>query len=170
MKQILIDILQFLLLVIAQVMVSSFADFGPSILICFYPLYILAAPPRSSHIRIMVAAFLLGFLVDFFSNGILGLHASASVLLAFAQPLLKKTVIKEADQGNNQRNIIGNSGWIRFTIYVFLGLSIHHIFLTIVENFGTPFIGNSLKRIILSVILNTVIILMIEFGIFHKKS
>ena len=169
MKQLMIDIIQFLLLVVAQVLVSSFVNFGPSVMICFYPFYILSSSSRTSPARLLISAFLLGFFVDFYSNGVLGLHASASVLLAFIQPLLMKIILRGSDIEKQARPGLANSGATRFTIYIFSGLLFHHIFLAIVENFGTPFMSESIARILISVLLNTLIIVLIEFGIFYKK-
>jgi rod shape-determining protein MreD len=169
MKQILIDIFEFMLLVVAQVLVSSFVNFGPSVLICFYPFYILSATSKTSRARLLITSFMLGFFVDFFSNGILGLHASASVFLAFMQPLLMRLFLREGEMEKQARPSLANSGITRFTLYVLAGLFLHHTFLTTVENFGTPFMGESLLRILFSVVLNTIIILLIEFGIFYKK-
>lgn len=170
MKQLLIDILQFLLLVTAQILVSSFVNFGPSVLICFYPLYILSKSPKTPVSQILISSFILGLLIDFFSNGVLGLNASASVFLAFIQPGLMKLILRSGEMDKQSRPGIYISGVSRYTFYIFTGLLFHHIFLTIVENFGTPFIGDSLTRVLFSVFLNTIIILLIDYGIFYKKN
>ncbi len=169
MKQLLIDIIQFLLLVVAQILVSSFVNFGPSVLICFYPYYILSKSPKTPISQVLISSFILGLLIDFFSNGMLGLNASASVFLAFLQPTLMKLILRSGDMDKQARPGLYNSGVTRYSIYILTGLLFHHIFLTIVENFGTPFIAASIFRILFSVTLNTVIILLIEYGIFYKK-
>mgnify|MGYP001810173286 CR=1 FL=1 len=169
MKQLLIDIIQFLLLVAAQILVSSFVNFGPSVLICFYPFYILSKNPKTPIGQLLITSFVLGLLIDFFSNGMLGLNASASVFLAFIQPVLMKLILRSGDLDKKSRPGIYNSGITRYTIYILTGLFFHHIFLTIVENFGTPFVAESLVRVLFSVLLNTLIIILIDYGIFYKK-
>lgn len=169
MKQLIIDIIQFLLLVAAQILVSSFVNFGPSVLICFYPFYILSKTPKTPISQILITSFILGLLIDFFSNGILGLNASASVFLAFIQPGLMKIILRSGDMDKQARPGLYTSGATRYIIYILTGLTFHHIFLTIVENFGTPFVADSILRVLFSVILNTIIILLIDYRIFYKK-
>lgn len=169
MKTKLINIFELFLILVAQVVVSNNVDFGPAVMISFYPFYILSKPYKTPSYFLMLSAFILGLSIDLFTVGLPGLNAASAVFLAFLQPTLLVVVFRKGDLENHPRPGIIDYGITSFLIYILIGVTIHNLFHTLVENFGTPFISESISRLILSIVINTLIIVFIEFGIYYKN-
>ncbi len=164
------SVLQFFLFVIAQVVVTSYVNFSPYIYICFYPLFILSMPKKTPHMILLSLSFSMGLLIDILTNGIWGINAAAATFLAYIQPALLKVIFSKGELENQIRPGLADLGMIRYSIYIFSGLLIHLSIFSIIENFGTPFIFENLLRMVISIIINTLIILLIEFGVFYKNT
>lgn len=163
------NIILFLSFLVTQVLLTSFIDFGPLVFIAVYPLFILAFPTNTSSLSIMLWGFAIGLGVDFFTDSILGLNAAATVLLAFLLTPVFKFVRHKGEVENNIRPGLKELGLPRFVAYVFIALTIHHIAIILLENFNFAFQFRSLIRLIFSLLINTALILLIEFGIFYKN-
>ena len=94
MNPVLKYILQFIVLVVLQVLVVDYIKLGyisqfvvPSV----YFLFILSLPHGMSNGLLMVLAFSIGITVDMFKSTP-GMHASAMVVLAYSRPYLLKLV------------------------------------------------------------------------------
>lgn len=162
-------IILFFSFLITQVLLTSFVNFGPLVFISIYPLFILALPANTSRTTFLLWGFAIGLSVDYFTDSIMGLNAAATVLLAFLQPTAFKLVSRKGEIDNQIRPGLKELGIIRFVTYIFIGLAIHHIAIVVLENFSYTFYFNSLIRIVLSLFVNTALILLIEFGIFYKN-
>lgn len=163
-------IILFVLFLVAQVIVSTYVNLGPLFFICFYPLFILSLSVRISPIPLMLLSFVMGLGVDILTDGIWGLNAAASVALAFSRPLLLYLFAKRSDLESLTRAGLSDMGFVRYTTYIISGLTIHHSVYAILENLGTPFFVENFLMMGLSIIINTFIILLIEFGIFYKNT
>lgn len=83
------NVLLYLLLCIAQCVIGVSIFLSPYVMLNILPLLILAIPMRRSTIPLMIIAFVTGFAVDFFTDGVLGLSSAALLCTA----LLKKPII-----------------------------------------------------------------------------
>ncbi|MEN6618076.1 MAG: hypothetical protein ABFC28_01020 [Rikenellaceae bacterium] len=169
MKNSLNNIILFFSFLITQVLLSNFVNFGPLVFIAVYPLFILTLPTNTSSLSMMLWSFAMGLGVDYFTDSIIGLNAAASVLLAFVQPLLFKLVCRKGELENQIRPGLTKLSLPRFLTFIVIGLVIHHLAITFLENFSLAFHFYSFIRIVLSLFINTVLILLIEFGIFYKN-
>jgi len=163
------DIILFFSFLLAQVLLSNFIDFGPLVFISVYPLFILTRPRHINPVISMLSAFAMGLMVDYFTGSILGLNAAAATLMAFVQPLLLGVIIKKNSLEGPVRPGMTELGFRRFFIFVVIGLTIHHIAIVGLENFSFLFNFYSIIRILISLALNTLLLMMIEFGIFYKN-
>lgn len=169
MKSSLSNIILFFSFLITQVMLTNFVDFGPLVFIAVYPLFILTFPTQTSIISMMLWSFALGFGIDFFTDSILGLNAAAAVFLAFIQPSVFKIVCRKGELESQIRPGLTELGLPRFLTFIAIGLFFHQIAIILLENFDFAFNIYSLLRIVVSLLLNTLLILLIEFGIFYKN-
>ncbi|MCQ2182683.1 MAG: hypothetical protein MJY89_04670 [Bacteroidales bacterium] len=81
--------LYFALLLVAQMLLWNYFNFSQLITITILPAMILLISTRRSTVFAMVLAFLVGFIVDFFTGGMLGLTSLALVPVG----LLRKTIL-----------------------------------------------------------------------------
>jgi len=163
------NLLLFAAFLITQVILSSLIDIGPLLFISVYPLFLLTLPTNTTFNKMLLWAFFMGIVVDYFTNSILGLNSSAALTLVLFQSKIFKLVCRKGDLENQIRPGLRELGFVRFTTYIALSLAVHHISLSLVESFGlTSFIYN-LPRVAVSLFANTILILVIEFGFFYKN-
>ena len=78
------------LLVIGQIILCNYSDFGPHVMLTMLPTMVLCLPTGISTITTMIIAFCSGLSVDWLSEGLLGLNAAALVPVA----LVRKKIIR----------------------------------------------------------------------------
>ena len=82
--------LAYFLLLVAQVLLSNFANFTPYLTLTILPAMVLCISIRVGDVPAMLIAFATGFAVDWLSEGVLGLNALALVPVAY----LRKPVLQ----------------------------------------------------------------------------
>lgn len=85
-----IHTVHFILLALAQVLIFNHINFFGYINPYPYILFIAFYPTKNSQVGLIFLSFLLGITIDFFQDTG-GVHAAASVLLAYARPVMLKT-------------------------------------------------------------------------------
>ena len=92
---ILTNAVRFIGLVLLQVLVLQRINIGGSYADLFhiivFPLFIMLLPLRTPQALLVVLGFMIGITVDWFYDSP-GIHASASVFIAFIRPLILKAV------------------------------------------------------------------------------
>lgn len=78
------------LLVIGQIILCNYSNFGPYVMLTMLPAMVLCLPTGQSTMMTMIIAFCSGLSVDWLSEGLLGLNAAALVPVA----LVRKQVIR----------------------------------------------------------------------------
>jgi len=152
--------LRFALLVLLQVLVLNNINLGGYIHPYIYILFILLLPVRMNKNSVLFIAFFTGLTIDYFGNT-LGLHAGASVLLAFARPGVLKLFFKPIDFGKNEEaNLkkVGVGGFFRYTLLLVI---IHHSALFFFETLDFSNFHLMLLRIGLSALITTLGILVV---------
>ena len=143
-----INLLRFVALIAAQVLIFSNIKFSPFISPYVYPLFILLLPFATPRWLLIILGFVTGLTLDLFV-GSLGMHAAACVLLAYLRPSLISIITPKGAEFEVEPNInLQGATW--FAIYLGLATFIHHLCYFLIESwtFYNPFI--SLLRIILS--------------------
>jgi rod shape-determining protein MreD len=154
-----IKILSFIVLVLVQGLVLNHINFLGYINPFLYLIFILVYPTANNRVLFLLISFLLGFMVDMFSDSG-GIHAAASVLLAYVRPpLLKFSFGMLYDYQSIKFNQIdlGN-----FFIYTTTGVLIHHLVLFILAFFNSELWLEILKTALFSSIFSIVVILIIQ--------
>jgi len=133
MSSIFVYIIRFLALVVLQVLVlNNFQIFGflnPKV----YILFILLLPQKTHTALTYFLAFALGITIDMFENTG-GIHASATLFLAFVRPVLFRLII---GSGNSEIKSFDLKylGIGKFLIYVSSATFLHHLWLFTLEAF-----------------------------------
>ena len=157
------------LFILLQALLSNFVNFGPLVSIAVYPLLILTFPSKTPLYQRLILSFVLGLGVDFAGGYTMGINAAAAVILSFTQPLLIKLVVPHAELDKSSRAGLFELGIVRFAYYVVAGLMVHQASIEFLENLASIFTFQSLLRFFLSIFVNSLIILLTEFGIFYKN-
>ena len=77
--------LAYVLLLVAQLLLSNFFHVTPYIFLTILPVMVLCIPIRVGTVGAMLIAALTGLAVDYLSEGVLGLNALALIPVAFAR-------------------------------------------------------------------------------------
>jgi rod shape-determining protein MreD len=151
------NILLFIVLVLAQVLVLNNIQFLGFINPYIYILFILSLPVRLPRWIILLLAFALGLIIDTFSNT-LGMHAAATVLVAFSRSFVIK-LFTSIDEGNNPTPSFHSFGVGAYVKYVLVLVFMHHAALFFLEAFSFSHFWLVLFKTLLSSSITILIIL-----------
>jgi len=165
-KNILKYVLLFVVAILIQVFIMNVMQFSRFVNPYFYILFILLLPAGIQRYWLLLLGFATGLTVDMFSNT-LGVHASASVLIAFIRPFLIPTLNFD-DQEKSISPTILNLGFSPFFKYAAILTLIHHFFLFYVEVFSFVGFFQTFLRSLFSSIFTFVFIITSQFLIFRK--
>jgi rod shape-determining protein MreD len=159
---ILINIIRFILLLAAQVVIFNNMNFLGFISPFPYILFIILYPVDGNKSGLLAAAFSLGIIMDMFCNSG-GVHAASCLVLAYARPSLFKFSFGLSYEYQTIRinDVLTPE---RFS-FILLSVAIHHITLFMLEVFRLSNIWDILLRTITSSIF-TIILSIILIYIF----
>ena len=166
MSNIFPNIIRFLALVVLQVLVlNNFQIFGflnPKV----YILFILLLPQKTNTALTYFLAFALGLTIDMFENTG-GIHASATLFLAFVRPLLFRLII---GAGNSEIKSfdLKHLGIGKFLIYVSSATVLHHLWLFTLEAFTFKNYFLVIYETLISSVFSILLILIIEL-LFNRE-
>lgn len=159
---------QLILLVLLQVLVLNNLEVGFGLYIMVYPLFIYLLPTRINTVLSMIIAFLIGLLIDSFSNTF-GLHASSAVLIAYLRPLVFNwSASRESNQEMDEVSV-ETMGKNRFYYSYLLLLIFHHTWFFLMESFKLNELGWIALKVILSVPCTFIISMFIQFIFLNKR-
>ncbi|TVQ08211.1 MAG: rod shape-determining protein MreD [Bacteroidetes bacterium] len=150
---------RFLILISIQVVILNHIYFGGYITPHIYPLFILLLPFDIKGWVLLVAAFFSGLGVDMFSDS-MGMHASASVFMAFMRPAIIRLISIKTDFDPGAEPRIENNGLGWILLYTVLLLFLHHLALFVIEVFRFDEIPQILFRTLLSTGFSLVVIMI----------
>lgn len=159
-------IVLFVISVLVQIMMMNNMQFSGFVNPYFYVLFILLLPLNFPRYLLLFSGFLLGISIDVFSNTP-GIHASATVFIAFLRPyVINASNVDEQD--GMMIPSLSNLGLAWFMRYSGILIVFHHLFLFFVEMFTVHGFFNTLLRSLSSAIFTFVFILISQFIIFRK--
>ena len=130
---------------------------------CFiYIACILLLPNETSQTWVLLIAFATGVIVDTFYNT-LGIHAAATVLMAYCRPLIVRAQIDVPGIESRIEFGLRQLGVGPFFRYVLILAFIHHTALFFIEASSLTLIIPTLIRVIASTLFTTVSIVLIQF-------
>ncbi|MFZ4581902.1 MAG: rod shape-determining protein MreD [Paludibacter sp.] len=151
------NIILFVVLLLAQVLVLNNIQFLGFVNPYIYILFIISLPVSMPRWLTLLLAFTMGFLIDIFSNT-LGMHAAATVLIAYSRSFIIK-LFTSIDEGNNPTPSFHTFGVGAYIKYVFVMVFMHHAALFYLEAFSFSHFWLILFKTLLSSTITILIIL-----------
>lgn len=151
-------IAKFISLVLLQVMICNNINFLGYINPYVYIIFILLYPVNTNRLLFLFLSFLLGLLIDIFSDSG-GVHAAAAVSLAYIRPVFLKTSFKVLYEHHNIK--IGNTDIGSLITYVVFGTFLHHLILFSLEIFNISNILLILKKTLFSTVFTSILSLIL---------
>ena len=157
--------LMFVGLVLTQVLVFNHIQFSGFVNPYIYILFVMLLPLSSPRYLVLIAAFVLGLTIDVFSNS-LGVHAFATVFMAYMRPLIIRAISnREEDKSNYPGLLQFKFRW--FASYTVIMVLIHHLVLFYLEVYTFSNFLETLLRILLSSVFSVVVIVLSQFIVFR---
>lgn len=120
----------YILLIIGQLALCNYCQFGPYVMLSMLPAMILCLPTGMSTITGMIVAFCTGMSVDWLSEGLIGLNTAAIVPVALMRKGIIRTFLGEDIIIRGDRFSYRKNGFAKISaansicLIVFLGLYI----------------------------------------------
>jgi hypothetical protein len=168
-KKLIGNIIRFILLVLAQVYVFNKIQVSGFISPQVYVLFILMLPFQISGFWLLTLSFATGLSIDFFQHTP-GMHAAASVILAFLRPGVIRLVGKKDEAEPWQYPNIRDSGSVWFITYTVILVLIHHFAIFFLEVFRLSEFFMTLLKVLTNTALTTLIILLIQYLFYSRKT
>jgi rod shape-determining protein MreD len=168
MSKVIVNIIRFIVLVFIQAfLLKNIAVYDLSTPY-LYILFVLLLPFETPNILLFLLAFLLGLSVDAFYDTP-GLHAAATVLLAFVRVLFISITVQKEGFDIDPEPTIGSMGFRWFFAYAAILTLCHHFFLFNLEVFDFTEIEYTLSRFLLSSVFTVFLMLISGLLFFRKK-
>ncbi|MDC0584413.1 hypothetical protein OAO55_01650 [Bacteroidales bacterium] len=133
----------------------------------FYVLFIILLPFETPKWMTLVLAFVMGITIDLFS-GVLGVHAFASVLMAYVRPWILAVMSPRDGYGTGTFPRVFYYGLWWFFKYSLILVFIHHLVLFYLEVFSFHLFFSTFSRVILSTMFSALLIVTSQYFIFKK--
>jgi hypothetical protein len=158
-------VLMFVLVVLVQVLLLNQVQFSGYLNPWFYVLFVLLLPVSTPRYVVLLLSFLLGLVIDIFSDT-LGLHMASTVILGyFRTPVISMLSARESEQSDYPG--LKQTGFRWFLLYVVILLTIHHLFLFYLEVFSFAGFFRTFVRVVFSVAFSLFVIVLSQFLIFR---
>jgi len=163
------NIARFILLVLAQVFIFNKIQVNGYINPQVYILFILMLPFEIGGFWLLALGFLTGLSIDIFQHTP-GMHAAATVVLAFLRPGVIRLVGKKEDLESGQYPNVRDSGSVWFLVYTLILVFLHHLMLFYLEVFRFGEFFQTLLKVIINTALSTMIIMLLQYLFFSRKT
>lgn len=158
--------IMFLSLVLTQVLVLNQVQVSGYINPYVYILFVLLLPLSTPRYLLLILAFLIGLTVDIFSDS-LGIHAAATVFIAYIRPFIIRSVSNREEDRNDYPGLLQNKfSW--FLSYVAILVFIHHFILFYLEVFTLSHFLSTFLKVLFSSVFSIFVIVLSQFLIFRK--
>ena len=166
-KTILIYLLQFAVLILAQLLVFNNIEFSGFINPYVYVLFVLLLPFDTPKPVLLLGAFFIGLSIDMYM-GTPGVHSTATVFIAFSRPTVLALFSPREGYQTGTLPRLSQFGPEWFVKYAVMLVLLHHIVLFYLEVFTFHQFFSTFLRVLLSSMLTALIIIVSQFFIFRK--
>lgn len=153
---------KFLLLTLVQVAILNQIQFSGFVNPFIYILFILSLPVKYPRSAVLLMAFIIGLVIDTFSNT-MGLHAAACVVMAFVRPAVLKIMAPRDGYEPETAISAGELGFTWFLAYASLLTLVHHLVLFYIEVFRFSEFLTTFSRVILSTLASVIVIMIAQY-------
>jgi hypothetical protein len=160
--------IQFVLFVALQILLmDSLVLFSTGF--CFiYIAFLLFLPIHLNRVLLLFLGFVAGFAVDIFYDT-MGIHAAASVLLAYLRPFILNLLTPRDGYDANDSVNIHIMGWRWFLAYALTLILVHHAAVFLLEIFSLEGLWSAVPKILLSVLFTGVVMIILQLLFFSIK-
>ncbi|MBE7177353.1 MAG: rod shape-determining protein MreD [Mucilaginibacter polytrichastri] len=161
------NFIRFFLLVFLQVFVLKNTPMYDLAAPYLYILFILQLPFNIPTLALFSLSFLLGITIDAFYDTP-GLHAAASIILAFVRVIFMNLTVERDDRITADEPTLARMGFRWYFLYTLILTLIHHLFLFLLETFRFDGFQYTLMRVAFSSVF-TVILMLISGLLFYRR-
>ncbi|MCB0457262.1 MAG: rod shape-determining protein MreD [Flavobacteriaceae bacterium] len=165
-NEVVINTVRFVFLVLLQVVLLDHINFLGYINPYLYIFFILVYPLTGNKGLLIIVSFFLGLSIDMFNNSG-GIHAAASVFIAWIRPFILKYAFGVGYEYNTIK--INTASFSQQMIFILSMVFIHHLVLFSLEIFNTSEILFILKSTLFSGVFTTIVIFC-SLYLFGKRS
>jgi len=162
------SIFRFIFVIIFQVLVFNNIQFSGFVNPLYYVLFILLLPIKTPAWLTLLSSFILGAIIDVFSQSP-GLHASASVLIAYIRPTIISSIKTTGETNTDLEPSLSNMGFRWFISYALILIFIHHFIYFSLEVFRFGNFLITFYRIIISSFATFIAIILSQLLTFKKS-
>jgi len=136
----------YLILLVAQLLLSTYANFTPYVMLTLLPVMVLCIPIRVNPILAMLIAFASGLSIDLLSEGLLGLNALALVPVAYARNPIIRLIFGGELFARQEDFSVRRSGFWKVAVAIFLSTALFLAVYVWVDGAGTrPMLFNAIR-------------------------
>ncbi len=161
------NVIRFFFLIFFQVLILNHINLSGYINPYFYIYFILLLPFDTPKWLLLVAAFILGWSIDIFTNSI-GLNAAACVLMAFARPFVISAISSGPESLFGETPSLRNQGVKWFLYYSIILILIHHFAFFYLEIFRFSEFLATFVRVMLSSAFTLLLVLISEYLLYPQ--
>jgi rod shape-determining protein MreD len=161
------NIIRFILLIAVQVVILNKIQFSGYFNPYVYVLFILMLPMNTPQWALLTLAFITGLVIDYFT-GIMGVHAAASVFMAFCRPGIIKLFGRRDEFEAMAEPSLNTFGTTLFLTYAAMMVLCHHLVLFYLEVFRFEEFLMTLVRALVSSAFTLTMIMIVLF-LFSKR-
>jgi hypothetical protein len=161
------NIIRFIVLIAVQLLIFDSIQFSGYVNPYIYILFILLLPFETPKWLLLITAFLLGFIMDIFSDTP-GMHTAATVFMAFLRPYVLNLISPRDgyESGTFPRVFYYGVNW--FTRYAFILILAHHFLLFYIEIFRFGNFFSTFLRVLLSTVFSLIFIVLSQFFVYRR--
>ena len=153
---------RFIFLVLFQILILNNIHLSGFLNPFLYVLFILMLPFQTPKWLGLILAFFIGITIDMFSDTG-GLHAAASVFMAFSRPAVLKLVSPRDGYDLNRSLTLKQLGFNWFFSYSAILIIAHHFVLFYLEVFNFSNFFSTLFRVIASSLFSITLVIISQF-------
>lgn len=139
-----------IILLASQILLGGVLELSPYFALALLPVVVLCLPVQWSIVEMMLTAFLLGFLSDFFSTGSLGLECLALVPVAFVRNLILEITMGQGFIDRQEPLSFRRSGPIKMGLAIMMAYAVYFIIFIWVDGAGMRTFWFNAGRFLLS--------------------
>lgn len=162
------NILRFIILVLAQVLIVKNIELGTFINPFVYVMFILVLPFDTPAWVMLLLGFVLGITIDMFYDTP-GLHAAATVFMAFCRPGVLKYFSPRDGYESSITPTMQYMGAPWFISYTGILVLLHHLVLFYLEVFKFSEFFFTLSKVLLSSIASIILIIVSQYLLYREK-
>jgi len=159
-------ILIYALVVVVEIILRNFLNLSQYLTVAMTPVLIMCLPKKVGTIETMLIAFVIGFVLDFFTSSILGLTIIALLPVAVLRNIIYLVCFESENYSRMKGISIKRQGIPRVSAVMLIALAIYLIIFIWIDSAGTrPFMFNVLRfvvSLIVGYVLSFVSINLIE--------